>query len=142
MTTPRRLADRVIALAGCVDVSGFTPFFAPLMFSLNENSWPTMTLIMSLVAILLIIFAIVGWRRGCDQPSGNSVIAARRSGIAAWHEPVEPFPRLSTGIDESHSECRFSTATSRKAVPVNTRVRRVRLATRCQEFATVAWRCS
>jgi hypothetical protein len=37
MTTPRRLADRVTALASSVDFSGFTPFFAPLMFFLNEK---------------------------------------------------------------------------------------------------------
>jgi hypothetical protein len=30
MTTPLRLADRITALAGSVDVSGFTPFFRPL----------------------------------------------------------------------------------------------------------------
>ena len=63
MTTPRRLADRVTALAGCVDVSGFTPYFAPLMFSLNENLWPTITLITSLVAIMLITFVIFGRRQ-------------------------------------------------------------------------------
>jgi len=37
MTPLRRLADRVTALAGSVDISGFTPFFAPLMFFLNEK---------------------------------------------------------------------------------------------------------
>jgi hypothetical protein len=63
MTTPRRLADRVIALAGCVDVSGFAPFLSPVVFSLTENFWPTITLIVSLVAILLITFAVVGGRR-------------------------------------------------------------------------------
>jgi hypothetical protein len=67
MTKPPRLVDRITALASYVDASGFAPFFSPVMFSLNENFWPTMTLIMSLVAILLITFAIVGRRRGCDQ---------------------------------------------------------------------------
>jgi hypothetical protein len=71
MTTPPPLADRITAIAGSVDLSGFTPFFAPVMFFLNENLWPTMTLIASLVAILLITFAIVGWRRRCDQPGGK-----------------------------------------------------------------------
>jgi hypothetical protein len=61
MTTPR-LADRITAIACSVDLSGFAPFFAPLMFSLNENLWPTITLIASLVAVLLIAFAIFGWR--------------------------------------------------------------------------------
>ena len=37
MTTPR-VADRITALAGSVDFSGFTPFFAPVMFFLNETS--------------------------------------------------------------------------------------------------------
>jgi hypothetical protein len=69
MTTPPRLADRITAL-GSVDLTGFAPFFSPVMFSLNENLWPTMTLTVLLAAILLITFAIVGWRRGCDQPSG------------------------------------------------------------------------
>lgn len=54
MTTTLRLADRITALAGSVDFSGFAPFFAPVMFFLNENLWPTMTLMVSLVAILLI----------------------------------------------------------------------------------------
>jgi small neutral amino acid transporter SnatA (MarC family) len=63
MTTPPRLADRITALAGCVDPSGFAPFFAPVMFSLNENLWPTITLIASLVAILLIAFVMVGGRQ-------------------------------------------------------------------------------
>jgi hypothetical protein len=63
MTTPRRPADRISALAGCVDVSGFAPFFAPLMFFSNENLWPTMTLMMSLAAILLTTLVMVGWRR-------------------------------------------------------------------------------
>jgi hypothetical protein len=53
MTTPPRLADRITALANSVDLPGFTPFFAPLVFYLNENLWPTMILIVSLVAILL-----------------------------------------------------------------------------------------
>jgi small neutral amino acid transporter SnatA (MarC family) len=63
MTTPPRLADRITALAGCVDPSGFAPFFAPVMFSLNENLWPRITLIASLVAILLIAFVMVGGRQ-------------------------------------------------------------------------------
>jgi hypothetical protein len=60
--TPPRLADRITALAGSVDFSGFTPFLAPLM-SLNENLWPTMTLIMSRAAIFLMALVIFGWRR-------------------------------------------------------------------------------
>jgi hypothetical protein len=71
MTTPRQLADRVTAIAGSVDLSGFAPFFSPLTFFLNENLWMTITLIVSLVATLLITFAMVGWRRGCDQPGGK-----------------------------------------------------------------------
>jgi hypothetical protein len=63
MATPRRLADRISALAGCVDVSGFTPYFSPWMFFLNENLWPTMTLMASLAAILLTTLVMVGWRR-------------------------------------------------------------------------------
>ena len=63
MTTPPRLADRITALAGCVDPSGFAPFFAPVMFSLNENLWTTVTLIVSLVATLLIAFVIFGRRQ-------------------------------------------------------------------------------
>ena len=64
MTTPARLADRVTAIANSVDLSGFTPFFAPLMFYLNENLWTTMALIVSLVAALLMAYVIFGWRRG------------------------------------------------------------------------------
>jgi hypothetical protein len=41
-----------------VDFSGFTPFFSPVMFFLDENLWPTMTLIL----------VMVGWRQG---PSGQ-----------------------------------------------------------------------
>jgi hypothetical protein len=41
MTTPLRLADRISALVGSVDLSGFTPFFAPVMFFFNEYLWPT-----------------------------------------------------------------------------------------------------
>jgi hypothetical protein len=41
MTTPLRLADRISALVGSVDLSGFTPFFAPVMFFFNEDLWPT-----------------------------------------------------------------------------------------------------
>jgi hypothetical protein len=67
MTTPHRPADRICALAGCVDVSGFTPYFSPLMLFSNENLWPTMTLIMSLAAILLTTFVIIGRRRGRVQ---------------------------------------------------------------------------
>ena len=70
MTTPSRLADRITALAGSVDVSGFTPYFAPVMFLLNENLWPTMTLIVSLAAILLMILVMVGWRRGTISSVG------------------------------------------------------------------------
>ena len=62
MTTPPRLADRITAL-GSVDLTGFAPFFAPVMFSVNENFWPTMTLTVSLVAILLIAFVMVGGRQ-------------------------------------------------------------------------------
>jgi hypothetical protein len=63
MTTPPRLVDRITALAGSVDLSGFTPFFAPLMFFSHENLWPTMTLIVSLVAVLLTAFVMADWRR-------------------------------------------------------------------------------
>ena len=70
MTTPKRLADRISAVAGCVDVSGFTPFLSPLMFFLNENLWPTTTLIVALVAALLMAYIIFGWRRGAISPGG------------------------------------------------------------------------
>jgi len=63
MTPPPRLADRVTAIACSVDLSGLTPFFAPLMFSLNENLWPTITLTVLLAAILLIAFVIFGRRQ-------------------------------------------------------------------------------
>jgi hypothetical protein len=63
MTPPPRLADRITALVGSVDLSGFTPFFSPLIFFLNENLWPTTTLMVSLAAICLMIFVMVGWRR-------------------------------------------------------------------------------
>jgi hypothetical protein len=63
MTTPPRLADRVTALAGSVDLSGFTPYFSLLMFFSNENLWPTITLIVSLEAVLLTAFIVAGWRR-------------------------------------------------------------------------------
>ena len=62
MTTPPRLADRITAL-GSVDLTGFAPFFSPVMFSLNENLWPTMTLTVLLAAILLITFVIFGRRQ-------------------------------------------------------------------------------
>ena len=71
MTPPPRLAGRITAIAGSVDLSGFAPFFSPLTFFLNENLWTTVTLIVSLVATLLITFAMVGWRRSCDQPGGK-----------------------------------------------------------------------
>ena len=63
MTTPPRLADRITALAGSVDFSAFAPFFSPVMFFLNENLWPTMTLTVLLAAILLMAFVIFGRRR-------------------------------------------------------------------------------
>ena len=63
MTTPLRLADRITAIAGSVDLSGFTPFFAPVMFFLNENLWPTMTLMVSIAAILLTTLVMAGRRR-------------------------------------------------------------------------------
>jgi hypothetical protein len=62
MTTPPRLADRITAL-GSVDLTGFAPFFAPVMFSLNENLWPTITLTVLLAATLLIAFVIFGRRQ-------------------------------------------------------------------------------
>jgi hypothetical protein len=46
MATPLRLANRITALVGSGDASGFTPFLSPLTFSLNENFWTTMTLMM------------------------------------------------------------------------------------------------
>jgi hypothetical protein len=70
MTTPPRLADRIAVLAGSVDLSGFAPFFAPLMFFLNENLWLTMTLMVSLAAVLLATLVIVGRPRGTISPVG------------------------------------------------------------------------
>jgi hypothetical protein len=61
--TPSRLADRITAIAGSLDLSGFAPFFAPVMFFLNENLWPTMTLMTALAAIFLMALVMVGWRR-------------------------------------------------------------------------------
>jgi len=69
MTTPPRLADRITALAGSVDLSAFAPFFSPVMFFLNENLWPTITLMISLAAILLMILVMVGWRREAGSVS-------------------------------------------------------------------------
>lgn len=63
MTTQPRGADRITALAGSVDLSGFAPFLSPVMFFLNENSWPAMTLIVSLAATLLTTLVVVGWCR-------------------------------------------------------------------------------
>jgi hypothetical protein len=73
MKTPRQLADRVTVL-GSVDLTGFAPFLSPVMFSVNENLWSTITLIASLVAILLITFVIVGRRSGviATSPHGTS----------------------------------------------------------------------
>jgi hypothetical protein len=70
MTTPPRLADRITVL-GSVDLTGFAPFVSPVMFSLNENNWPATTLIASLAAILLIAFAIVGWRSSVVATSAH-----------------------------------------------------------------------
>ena len=101
MTTPSRLADRVTALAGSADLSGFTPFLSPLMFFLNENLWPTMTLMVPLAAILLMAFVVVGWRRGRVQFDGNSVIRnpkavpvstrVRRVGLATLRQEFPTF---------------------------------------------------
>lgn len=63
MTTPPRPADRITALANSVELSGFAPFLSPEMFFVNENSWPAMTLIVSLAAILLAILIVVVWCR-------------------------------------------------------------------------------
>jgi hypothetical protein len=68
MTTVPRLADRITAIAGSVDVSGFAPFLAPLMFYLNQNIWATITLIVSAVTALLIAYLIFGRRRGVISP--------------------------------------------------------------------------
>ena len=64
MTTPPRQADRITALAGSVDLSGFAPFLSSVMFFLNENSWPAMTLKVSRTAIFLTNLVVVGWHRG------------------------------------------------------------------------------
>jgi hypothetical protein len=70
MTTPPRLADRITAIAGSVDLSGFAPYFAPLMFFSNENLWLTITLMTSLAAIFFMALVIFGWRRGTISPVG------------------------------------------------------------------------
>ena len=74
MTPLPRPADRITALACSVDLSGFAPFLSPIMFSLNENYWLTMTLTVSLVTLSLITFAIIGWRSGvvATSPHGTS----------------------------------------------------------------------
>jgi hypothetical protein len=79
MTTPPPLIDRITGLAGSVDLSGFAPFFAPVTFALNENLWPTITLITSLVGILLMTFAIVAWRSGAVANSRTSPLPQRSS---------------------------------------------------------------
>ncbi len=63
MTSPPRPTGRITALAGSVDLSGFAPFLSPVMFYLNENSWPAMVLIVSLAVILLTTLIVVGWCR-------------------------------------------------------------------------------
>ncbi len=61
---PPRPADRITALAGSADLSGFAPFLSPVVsFFLNENSWPATTLIVSLAAVLLTTLIVVGWCR-------------------------------------------------------------------------------
>ena len=61
VTTPPRPAGRTTALAGSVDPFGFAPFLSPVLFFLNENPWPAMTLIVALAAILLTTLALVRW---------------------------------------------------------------------------------
>jgi hypothetical protein len=73
MTTPARLADRISTIANSLDLSGFTPFFAPLMFCLNENLWSPMTLVVALVGILLIAHVIAGSRRGTIRLVGTAL---------------------------------------------------------------------
>ena len=63
VTTPPRPADRITALAGSVDLSWSATFLSPVMFFLNENSWPAMTLILLLATILLTTLIVVGWCR-------------------------------------------------------------------------------
>lgn len=63
MTTPPRPADRITALAGSVELSGFAPFLSPLMFFVNEISWPATTLVVSLAAIWLAILIVIVWCR-------------------------------------------------------------------------------
>ena len=75
MTTPPRLADRVTAIAGSVDLSGFAPFFAPLMFFLREPLADTNSddLTCRDLAHGPRHFRLAERH---DQPGGNSVIAA------------------------------------------------------------------
>ena len=64
MTTPPRLVDRVTALIGSVDLSGFTPFFAPMMFLVNKIHWTTVILMVLLAAALSLSlpgYAAFGW---------------------------------------------------------------------------------
>jgi hypothetical protein len=63
VTTLPRPADRITTLAGSLDLSGFAPFLSPVTSFSNENSWPTMTLIVSLAAILLTTLIVVVWCR-------------------------------------------------------------------------------
>jgi len=86
MTTPARLADRITATAGSVDLSGFAPFLAPVMSFMSENFWPATTLIASLVAILLITFVIIGWRWAvvATSPPTRSPLPQRREAHASF----------------------------------------------------------
>ena len=57
--TTQRLADRITAIVGSADFSGFTPFLSPLMFFFDKSPWPTLALVVSLAAILLTTLVMV-----------------------------------------------------------------------------------
>ena len=100
MTTRPRLVDHITAIAGSLVLSGFAPFFAPLMFFLNDNLWPTITLMVSLAAILLTTLVMVGRCRRRIQADGTVRLSLSIPGYAelGWR-PFARNSRLLRGAD-------------------------------------------
>jgi hypothetical protein len=98
-----RIADRITAFAGSMDfVYLHALLFTIWMLVFEQSSWPTLTLIVSLEAIFLSTFVMIGHNRQGAVPAGEGRSRRRRRRPAAdrEHQPHPGGPPLTKELHD------------------------------------------
>ena len=99
-----RIADRITTFAGSMSfVWIHAALFAVWMLVLERSPWPTLTLVVSLEAIFLSTFVMIGQNRQASfqQAKADHDFQARRTGVEDQHRAHPGNPHADNGIAQA-----------------------------------------